>query len=1027
MGLLDLTKSAAKSGASLVSNNKGKVATLGASGLATAAAVNQTTGGSDTVNTKEVETGPSTSSSSSAGSMPPIPKNEISQENAANLVKRFLSGNGEINCLNSFFQTAYHFRLFMTNDKDPYVEALKAGPVTPKAVYDQVAKLPQITIAETGVTTYNIRSVQIESVVSANPTTRSINTTRMTLVVTEPMGVGFVDSIKLASEKLKIKNYDKCPYYLELTFKAYDEAGNIALGDKSPVAALKLDGKDRWIWQIQITDIDVHLDAAGGTYTVQCIQYNDVGWDNDIKTVPETISVSGGTLGETFENLGRALSDSWKVRMGNDVVKYGGVVEGVGAVPAFKWHPMSHAFGTNVPGDVPNDVSQWRTTRNLDLTSMRAYSMSTGNPMAQFQTGMTIDKMLEAAIVSSPEAEKMMKRDVPAGIPRENIVFRVETDVFITGYEWFSQQYYRVICFHVYPFYTLAPVSDMQQPINASTAQVAGLSIQKLIEKGFAKKHYDYIYTGLNTEVTDFDIRYNLKWAALLPRLHGMNSRLEQIEVPAVMVNHPGDGKVVVDVKKETLDYNATNETLQAVNSDVSTLRNYQTAVANATTQTEKDESTKRLDAFKSELQSRRSTSDLTALGTMQQGLANSAADKSSRINAAKSFAVGETDVASGATTYAEVLIDQQMNGESATILPIAFSQCYKEATDATGTGVSGAGKERTVFGAVVDQLYESDLKQFVVISLGIRGDPYWLGQTNLAHQVYVRNGQTEYNVKSDEPDWTRGDYPFLLKFRYPKQVDGDFVPQFRDDEVFSGFYRPNKITNLFSDGMFKQTINAIRIPLIDIVKAKGYTGIIQPSASTPVTAARTGKAMTTGSSTNPNTGLVNPDMGDGTTNKASSYQVSSTAVDFVKARESLRTDAYNDGGSHGGTMTIGYGHIGDVDGVPITPGMTITEDKANELLRQDLQVAGNAVGRQVTAPITQNQYDALASFTMNLGSGNLSKSSILKDVNSGNTDSVGSDLGMWNQMNGSPAAGLTKRRTAEANMFNGLPFQLGN
>jgi lysozyme len=74
-------------------------------------------------------------------------------------------------------------------------------------------------------------------------------------------------------------------------------------------------------------------------------------------------------------------------------------------------------------------------------------------------------------------------------------------------------------------------------------------------------------------------------------------------------------------------------------------------------------------------------------------------------------------------------------------------------------------------------------------------------------------------------------------------------------------------------------------------------------------------------------------------------------------------------------------------------------------------------VNGSVTTRLSQTQFDALVDFTYNLGSSNLSKSTLLKNVNAGN-DVTKANFTDWNHARGKVVQGLTVRRTDEYNLY---------
>lgn len=140
----------------------------------------------------------------------------------------------------------------------------------------------------------------------------------------------------------------------------------------------------------------------------------------------------------------------------------------------------------------------------------------------------------------------------------------------------------------------------------------------------------------------------------------------------------------------------------------------------------------------------------------------------------------------------------------------------------------------------------------------------------------------------------------------------------------------------------------------------------------------------------------------------------SAAGIAMIKQFEGLRTTAYKDGG---GIWTIGYGHTSDAN-FKVTPGSTITEQRAEELLRLDLREAERAVDTLVTVSLNDNQFAALVSFVFNVGTGAFAKSTLLKKLNKGDYASVPGELLKWVNDNGKKVSGLVNRRNAEGGLW---------
>ena len=132
---------------------------------------------------------------------------------------------------------------------------------------------------------------------------------------------------------------------------------------------------------------------------------------------------------------------------------------------------------------------------------------------------------------------------------------------------------------------------------------------------------------------------------------------------------------------------------------------------------------------------------------------------------------------------------------------------------------------------------------------------------------------------------------------------------------------------------------------------------------------------------------------------------------DFIKNFEGLRLTPYL---CTGNVPTIGWG---------TTKGITlnhppITREQADQWFDRDIKVFEDAVLRLVKVKLNQNQFNALVSFTYNVGVGAFTNSTLLRLLNASDYKGAADQLPRWNRSGGKVTNGLVRRRAAERAMF---------
>ena len=134
---------------------------------------------------------------------------------------------------------------------------------------------------------------------------------------------------------------------------------------------------------------------------------------------------------------------------------------------------------------------------------------------------------------------------------------------------------------------------------------------------------------------------------------------------------------------------------------------------------------------------------------------------------------------------------------------------------------------------------------------------------------------------------------------------------------------------------------------------------------------------------------------------------IGNKGLDLIKSFEGCRLSAYK---CPAGVWTIGYGHTQGV-----YQGMTISQAQADNMLREDVKYYANAVDRYNSRfNFTQEEFDALTSFTYNCGVGSLQ--AVMSCCNT--KQEIAEECKLYNKGGGVVLAGLVRRREEEYKLF---------
>jgi lysozyme len=155
--------------------------------------------------------------------------------------------------------------------------------------------------------------------------------------------------------------------------------------------------------------------------------------------------------------------------------------------------------------------------------------------------------------------------------------------------------------------------------------------------------------------------------------------------------------------------------------------------------------------------------------------------------------------------------------------------------------------------------------------------------------------------------------------------------------------------------------------------------------------------------------------MKDDVFRQVAEMEISEAGVAVLREREGCELTAYYDTADPP-VLTLGVGHTAAA-GEPIPyEGQTITQEEADDIFDEDLDIYEAAVRNAVTAPMAQNEYDAFVSICFNIGQSGFATSTFVQRFNDGASKSeVAEAISWWD----TPES-IIPRRNAERVQFLG-------
>ena len=344
------------------------------------------------------------------------------------------------------------------------------------------------------------------TVIGTNAQSRNTNAIEFSFNLIEPYGMTLINRLldQANDPEVACPNYLDMIYLLQIDFFATDDAGVI-------VGAIPGTTKR---FPVKITQMNITASGTGSRYEIQAVPYNHSAFDQTTVSTPTNMEVSAGTVGEFFES-GTGTNPQGQVNSfasglngwTGDLAKNNKI--GVPDTYSFDIDPIIAQSGFTSAGTIsPRDTGM---ANPLDTSSIRLSNLgqATTDFNAQTRTfsinaGTSIDRVIDYTMRNSGYIQNQI--NIPDGIDPQTYLqqkastsnqplnwYKITPEVTLGQFDPMRKVYARNVTYTVSPYVIYNAKSDV-----APQGKVSNVV-----------KEYNYIYTGRNVDVIDFELNFN--------------------------------------------------------------------------------------------------------------------------------------------------------------------------------------------------------------------------------------------------------------------------------------------------------------------------------------------------------------------------------------------------------------------------------------------------------------------------------------------------------------------------------------
>jgi hypothetical protein len=723
------------------------------------------------------------------------------------------------NILDNFDVYTYHWKLFIV---DP--ESAATGKI--------LETKNQTIIAESGVTDLTIDKVDIRGITTPSIETGTGVATNVKFEITEPSGAGLIDKIFYQAIGLGIGNWSVMPVYLQLQFRGRDPTTSESLidGAAGSIATLK------WVWPLKLTTIKANVTTVGTRYDFEAIIYNELAQSNAYFTMMSSVVLSN------LKNVTDALNELQDKLNADQMLK---LIDNYSIPDIFKIVVDPAIAGEELFAFNSNEDS----SRSGSMTALDKKD-------ATFGPGTSVDKIIDTILAHTPKFQKsMVGSDTPGAEGKPSTsdpsqmkkMWRIITESRPLQFDPRRLDDAREFTIFVIEYDVGVLESNVFQEANGKDSIAAERKrLISYLDKSILKKKYNYIFTGLNDQIINFDLTVNNAFAVSQSRMGGIYSNLAMSSKGIITQDNAAAEAAITERLSAAISF---NNTAQPGIHNVKSIKDSQASITSAINASSLSEDTKNryitlLEQSKPE--NRTNFLNQSAygginndgkLGVARAKATNLAKPQSEQITNQQLNFISDVntnlkDPKNAATVGAYNAYLEGVKGKLRPIAHIEQLQDKQIGQSIESSSNSGIQKLSSMFSVAMHSSLDSS---FQSIKLTIKGDPFWLFP-----QPFSGDNRPIYNTLKDPViaiDWIKnahfraaGEYAnyygtdnfLIIRFRTPRIYTSEETSaettMFNEVATFSGVYKVTRVSSSFASGKFTQELECILDPFINIV-----------------------------------------------------------------------------------------------------------------------------------------------------------------------------------------------------------------